>query len=68
MVKHKCEGKRHQVRRGTMGVFKCNSRATRTVTTNVGFSETHYVCNSAECFQSIACGYPAQSTPFSAKK
>ena len=63
MNKHRCEGKRRQFRRNSYGVFKCMRNATGTVTTNVGFSETHYVCDDDQCFSSIACGYPAQFTP-----
>lgn len=64
MTKQRCEGKRRQFRRGSYGVFKCMRKATGTVTTNVGFSKTHHVCDDDECFSSIACGYPAQHKPY----
>lgn len=60
----RCEGRRRGFRRGTFGVFKCGKKATGVVTTNVGFSETHYCCGGDECYRSIAGGYPSPFTPF----
>lgn len=63
----KCEGKRRQFRRGTYGIFRCMRNATGTVETHVGVTEHHYVCDDAQCFSSIAGGYPATFTPFEKK-
>jgi len=62
-VSNRCQGKRRQFRRGTFGVFKCGRKATGTVETQVGFTKHHHVCDDAECFASIAGGYPAKFTP-----
>lgn len=59
----RCEGKRRQFRGNAYGVFKCTRKATTVVTTNVGFSKTHYCCDSDECFGSITGGYPSPSRP-----
>lgn len=64
MKAQRCEGKRRQFRKGAYGVFKCMRKATGTVTTSVGFSRTHHVCDDEECFSSVAGGYPANYTPF----
>lgn len=59
----RCEGKRRQFRGNGYGVFKCMRKATAVVTTNVGFSERHFCCDSDECFGAITGGYPSQVTP-----
>ncbi len=41
----RCEGKRRQFRGSSYGIFRCTRKATGYVTTNVGFSETHYCCD-----------------------
>jgi hypothetical protein len=64
MKAKRCEGKRRQFRGGTFGVFKCGRKATGTVTTQVGFSETHHVCSDEACQAYISSGYPAEYKPF----
>lgn len=59
----RCQGKRRMWRGHVLGTFKCGRKATTLVTTNVGLSRSHYVCDSDECFAHIAGGYPAQSRP-----
>lgn len=57
----KCEGKRRMQRGKTFGLFKCGRKPTAIVTTNVGYSRTHLVCDDGECWSSITHGYPASS-------
>lgn len=59
----RCEGTRRQFRRGAYGTFKCRRKATVVVETHVGFTERKRCCDDAECFSSIACGYPATAEP-----
>ena len=61
----RCQGKRRMWRKHTLGVFKCGRKATTVMETRVGLSRTHYVCDDAECFDSIAGGYPASSRAIS---
>lgn len=44
----------------TLGNFKCGRKATTVMTTMVGFTRTHYVCDDGECSSSISNGYPAR--------
>lgn len=61
--KPRCEGKRRMFRGNSYGVFRCTRKATTVVTTNVGFSETHYCCDDDECFRSIHGGYLVTTKP-----
>jgi hypothetical protein len=56
-----CEGKRRMWRGHKLGTFKCGRKATAIITTNVGLSRTHYVCDDSECWAHITAGYPASS-------
>lgn len=57
----RCQGRRRKQRGATFGLFACGRKATTLVTTAVGLSRTHFVCDDDECFRHIAGGYPAQS-------
>lgn len=57
----RCQGKRRTWRRGVLGLHACGRKATAVMETRVGLSRTHYVCDDAECFDSIRGGYPASS-------
>lgn len=58
-----CQGRRRKWRGATHGVYACGRKATTLVTTRVGHSRTHRVCDDAECFEHVAGGYPASSRP-----
>jgi hypothetical protein len=55
----RCEGKRRQWRRGTLGTFKCGRVARYAFETRVGLTRRHRTCGDAECVRSITNGYPA---------
>jgi hypothetical protein len=57
----RCQGKRRMWRGPRLGTYACGRRATAVVTTRVGLSRTHYVCDDPECFAHTAGGYPASS-------
>lgn len=60
-MKQKCQGKRRKQRGHVFGTFACGRNATHVVTTRVGYSKTHYVCEDGDCFSSVTSGYPATS-------
>lgn len=68
MDKQRCQGKRRQSRRGVWGTFPCGRRAKGSVETQVGFTEHRACCGGDDCIGSIAGGYPAQFTAFSASQ
>ena len=58
-----CQGKRRMWRGRRLGTYACGRKATTVVTTNVGFSRTHLVCDDPECYDHVRQGYPASARP-----
>lgn len=59
MKKLTCQGKRRQ----NFEIKRCRRVAKWRITTMVGYSRTHYVCDDNDCYRSVTNGYHATAVP-----